>query len=446
METQVTLSMQDLFEANVLQLLDSSRTSVRQAAQWLRCSERQVYRKLAAYRVQGVVAVLHGNRFRTPHNALDPRLRIEVLGLLRSRAYRPLNTHHLAEMLAENEGIHLSVSTLRRLRIAAGVSSPRKRRSPKAHPLRDRKPSEGMMLQIDGSKHLWFGPDGGYCVLIWAIDDATGRICGALFRAEEDCVGYMLLIGQIIRHHGIPLSLYADRHSIFRPTAADKLTLEQQLAGLQEPMSQFGRAMAQVGIEQITAHSPQAKGRVERSFGTAQDRLLQEMRLAGITTIEQANAFLPRFIERYNRNFAKPAADPEPVWRPAPSQAQIDAALCLHYQRVADNANAISFGGRRLTVAVPKRSFARKSIQIRVALDGQFTYHYQGEFIGQGPRAEGELRTDASELAKLLPAPAPTTSPCPEPPQRKPRREPVSVTPASDHPWRKQAIGHKMRS
>lgn len=446
METQVTLSMQDQKQAHVLQLLDSSRTTVGQAAQLLGLSERQVYRKLAAYRAEGIVAVPHGNRGRPPHNALDPRLRIETIGLIRSDAYKPLNTHHLAQILAENEGIHLSVSALRRLRMEVGAPSPRKRRSPKAHPGRDRKPSEGMMLQIDGSKHLWFGPDGGYFVLIWAIDDATGRVCGAVFRAEEDCAGYMLMLRQIIDRHGVPLSLYADRHSIFRPTAADKLTLEQQLAGQQEPMSQFGRAMDQLGIQRITAHSPQAKGRVERSFQTAQDRLLQEMRLAKITTIEQANAFLPRFIERYNCNFAKPAADPDPAWRAAPCQAEIDAALCLRYERTADNANAISFGGLRLTVAGKERSFARKPIQIRVALDGQFTYHYKGETIGEGPRAEGELRTDASQLAKLLPAPAPNTSPCPEPPRGKSRREPVSVTPAPDHPWRKQPIGHKLRS
>lgn len=446
METQVTLSMQDQYQARVLQLLDSSKISVAEAVELLGCCKRQLYRKLAAYRAEGVRAVPHGNRGRTPHNALDPRLRIEAIGLIRADAYKPLNTHHLTEILSENEGIHLSVSTVRRLRLAAGASSPRKRRAPKAHPLRDRKPSEGMMLQIDGSKHLWFGPDGGYWVLIWAIDDATGKICGALFRAEEDCVGYMLLIRQIIRRHGIPLSLYADRHAIFRPAAADKLTIEQQLAGQQEPMSQFGRAMAQLAVQQITAHSPQAKGRVERSFLTGQDRLLHEMRLEGITTIEQANAFLPRFIERYNRNFAKPAADPTAAWRPAASQDEIDAALCLLYQRVADNANTISFGGRRLGVAGPGRSFARKSIQIRVALDGQFTYHYQGEIIGRGPRAQGDLRTDESELAKLLPLPPPTAGPCPEPARRKPRREPVSVTPAPDHPWRKQATGHKRRS
>ena len=160
METQVTLSMQDQKQAHVLQLLDSSRTTVGQAAQLLGLSERQVYRKLAAYRAEGIVAVPHGNRGRTPHNALDPRLRIETIGLIRSDAYKPLNTHHLAQILAENEGIHLSVSALRRLRMEVGAPSPRKRRSPKAHPRRDRKPSEGMMLQIDGSKHLWFGPDG----------------------------------------------------------------------------------------------------------------------------------------------------------------------------------------------------------------------------------------------------------------------------------------------
>lgn len=446
MGDQVTLDMQDQHQAHVLQLLDSSRINTQKAAELLGCCERQVYRKLAAYRAEGVAAVPHGNRGRTPHNALDSRLRTEIIGLIRSEEYKPLNTHHLAQILAENEGIHVSVSTLRRLRIAAGVSSPRKRRPPKAHPLRERKPSEGMMLQIDGSTHLWFGPEGGYFTLIWAIDDATGCICGAVFRAQEDCVGYMLMVRQIIDRHGIPLSLYADRHSIFRPTAADKLTLEQQLAGQQEPMSQFGRAMAQLGIQQISAHSPQAKGRVERSFRTAQDRLLQEMRLAKITGIEQANAFLPRFIERYNRNFGKPAADPDPVWRAAPCQAEIHAALCLQFQRVADNANTISFGGRRLAVPAKERSFARKSIQIRVALDGQFTYHYQDQLIAEGPRAEGELRTDASLLAKLLPAPAQTTCPCPEPTRRKQPREPVSVTPAPDHPWRKQPIGRKTRS
>lgn len=445
METQVTLTMQDQNVARILQLLDAANLTVGQAAEALGCCQRQVYRKLAAYRAEGVASVPHANRGRTPHNALDPKLRLEVMALVRSEAYRSFNNHHLAQMLAEHEGIHLSVSTLRRIRAEAGQRSPRKRRAPKAHPMRERKAHEGMMLQIDGSKHQWFGPDGGYCVLIWAIDDATGRICGALFRAEEDCVGYMLLIGQIIRHHGIPLSLYADRHAIFRPSAADKLTLEQQLAGQQEPMSQFGRAMAQLGIQQITAHSPQAKGRVERSFLTAQDRLLQEMRLAGITTIEQANAFLPRFVERYNRSFAKPAADPEPVWRDAPSKDVIDAALCLRYERTADNANAISFGGRKLVVAAPGRSYSRRKVQIQVTLDGQFSYHYKDELIGHGPRADGQLRTDETELAKLLPDQPP--SPCEAPKTNKPTapRYHIGTTPAADHPWRKKAIVKRPR-
>jgi len=347
METQVTLTMQDQHQASVLQLLDSSRTSVGQAAQLLDCSERQVYRKLAAYRAQGVGAVPHGNRGRTPHNALDPKLRAEVLGLIRSDAYRPLNTHHLAEILAENEGIPLSVSTLRRLRIAAGVSSPRKRRSPKAHPLRDRKPGEGMMLQIDGSKHLWFGPDGGLCVLIWAIDDATGRVCGALFRAEEDCVGYMLMLRQIIGKHGVPLSLYADRHSIFRPAAADKLTIEQQLAGQRQPISQFGRAMAQLGIQQITAHSAQAKGRVERSFETAQDRLLQEMRLNKITTINEANRFLrERPMPLFNQRFSVPPACELDAHRACES-FDLDAIVSHQEERVVTRDYAIRFKNQR---------------------------------------------------------------------------------------------------
>jgi len=440
METQVTLTMQDQQVARVLQLLDTRKLTVDQAAQALGCGPRQVYRKLAAFRARGVAAVPHANRGRKPHNALHPRLRLEVMALVRSDAYRSFNNHHLTEMLAENEGIHLSVSTVRRIRAEAGERSPRKRRSPKAHPLREPKAQEGMMLQIDGSKHQWFGSEARYCVLHWAVDDATSKICGAVFREEEDCVGYMALLEQVIGDHGVPLSLYADRHAIFRPTAADKLTIEQQLQGRQEPRSQFGRAMAELGIQQITAHSPQAKGRVERSFGTAQDRLLNEMKLAGISTIEQANAFLPQFIKRYNERFGKPPADPESAWRPAPAKADISAALCLRYERAVDNGNAISFGGRTLIVAKPSRSYSRKKVQIHVALDGQFSYHYRGELIGHGPRATGQLRTDETELVKLLPEQTPIPCKAPKPPKRRKRPQSSGVTPAADHPWRKKTI------
>jgi hypothetical protein len=171
-----------------------------------------------------------------------------------------------------------------------------------------------MLIQIDGSNHQWLGTKAPWLTLIAGIDDATGTVVAACFREQEDTAGYLHLLRQLVEQWGRPQALYHDRHSIFVRSAKDPDTVAEQLAGKRQP-TQFGRAMQHLGIASVTARSPQAKGRIERLFGTLQDRLLVELRLAGVHTLEQANRFLHTFLPRFNARFGVPAADPAPAWR-----------------------------------------------------------------------------------------------------------------------------------
>ena len=441
----VTLTMQDQETCQVMAALDGKRCSVQQAARLLELSIRQTRRKLRVYREADVAGIPHGNRGRRPANALGTALRKTVEDLARD-TYPGYNNHHLRDTLEDDHGVSLSVSSVRRIRLGAKLSSPRKRRPAKGHCLRERMAQPGMMLQLDGSPYAWLGPEHPAFTVLAAIDDATGEAF-ALFRQEEDTVGYMLLLRDIIRQRGLPQSLYTDRHTIFRAPSKDTLSIDDQLAG-KRPESQFDRAARQLGVRIITAHSPQAKGRVERLHNTFQDRLANELKTAQITTLDDANAFLKGFLPRYNRRFAKPPADPTSAYRPAPSKGELDHALALHFTRTAGKDNAVNFGGRRLLVTKSRaESYAKKRITVRVALDGKLSFWYRDQCLGKGPTAVGELRADPGRLADLLPQPDKPEKPAP---LKKPRATakpkaadpPQSgVTPKPDHPWRKFRFG-----
>ena len=197
--------------------------------------------------------------------------------------YAGANHTHLSELLSERDGIDMGRTTLRRILVNSGLSSPRRRRPPKHRVRRQRMPREGMLVQLDGSYHRWLGEDGPQFTILFAVDDATGCVPGALFCDHEDTSSYFLLMQGLIRRRGIPLALYTDRHAVFKRRS------EYQPAGTP---TQFGRAMEELGTQLIFALSPQAKGRVERTAGTFQDRLITELRLAGATTVEQAKAVL----------------------------------------------------------------------------------------------------------------------------------------------------------
>jgi transposase len=315
---KVTLNNKEQKRLIVLNKVLEGQMTGQEAAEMLGLSLRHTRRLIAGYRQAGAPALAHGNRGRPPVNKLDKQVGEEIVRLARTE-YLDYNDTHFTEELAERHGIAVSTPTVRRLRRAAGLGSPRKRRAPRHRRRRQRYPQAGMLLQVDGSKHNWLEKRGPWLTLRAAIDDATNEVPWAVFRAEEDATGYALLVHHISQTHGLPLALYADRHSIFQSPKVP--TLEEQLEGL-EPRSHLGRLLNELDIGLIEARSPQAKGRVERLFGTLQDRLVKELRRAEASTLEEANVVLHNYLPRFNRRFVKPAAQPGSAYRPSLTRAE----------------------------------------------------------------------------------------------------------------------------
>ncbi len=285
--------------------------------------------------------------------------------------YAGLNHTHMTEMLSEREGIDLSRSTVRRVLLAGGLPSPRRRRSPRRYRRRERYPQKGMLLQVDGSRHDWLQGRGLYLTLVGAVDDATGTAPAAVFREQEDTHGYMLMLREIIDHHGVPLALYSDRLGIFQRSSKQPETLEEQLRGRRD-LTQFARALEELDIRLILAHTPQAKGRIERVWGTFQDRLVSELRLAGATTIEQANRVLADFLTRFNRQFAVVPAQLNSAYRQLPPDLSLDSVLCFKYRRTVANDDTVRFNGAAIQILPNDRrsSYARATVEVQERLDG----------------------------------------------------------------------------
>ena len=255
----------------------------------------------------------HGNRGRMPVNRISEQVRQEIVRLAKS-SYQDYNDCHFTEELVEQANpIVVSRSTLRRIRRAAGQGSPRKRRAPRYRSRRERSPRTGMLLQTDGSRKDWLEGRGPWLTLVGMIDDANNEITGATFREEEDAAGYFQVLEQVCMTKGLPQALYADQHAIFQ--SHSKPTLEQELSG-EMPRTQFGRLVYELGIQLIAARSPQAKGRIERLWGTLQDRLVKELRKAGACDLESANQVLAAYLPKFNSCFQVEAADPDSAFVP----------------------------------------------------------------------------------------------------------------------------------
>jgi transposase len=323
----ITLSSINQRRLLILNHLEVGAIVNAQAASLLGLSVRQVRRLRGKYRDEGAAVLVHGNRGRRPVHALDPAVAARIVELAKTK-YAGFNQHHLTEMLGEQEGLTVSRPSVYRILKAAGIAAPRRRRPSRHCRRRDRYPRAGMLLQIDGSWHDWLEGRGPWLSLVGGIDDATGMVPWATFREREDAQGYFELLRAVVRRHGIPWAVYSDRHGIFFKAKAKELTLDEALAGRAEP-TQFARLLEELGVELILARSPQAKGRVERLWGTFQDRLASELRLAGARTAADAEAVLHRYLPRHNRRFAVPAADPAGAWIPWPKGRRADDVLLL---------------------------------------------------------------------------------------------------------------------
>ena len=435
---RIVLGATEQRRAVVLNRVLSGAWTQAEAAVALGRSERQVRRLLAAYRERGPAALVHGNRGRAPANQLAAAVRARVVELART-TYAGCNDTHLAELLAEREeGVAVSRPTVRRGRRAAaaaglaGAGSPRSRRPPKHRKRRERAAQAGLLLQADGSPHRWLGPAGPEWTLLAGIDDATGTVPWAVFRAQEDAAGYLLWLRRVAETRGVPVALYVDRHGVFRRQKHAPLTVEEELAGGPLP-TQFGRALAELGIRVIRARSPQAKGRVERLFGTLQGRLVAELRLAGVRTLDEANRALARFLPAFNARFGVPPAQPGSAYRPlsdvlAPG-ATLDAVLCFKYPRIVGADNAVRFFAHRLQLGPgpARRSSARARVEVHERLDGSLAVYHQGTLLAARP-APAEAPLLRARKLRRYPEP-PTAAPPPGPPG-----------PPATHPWRQKRI------
>ena len=374
----VTMSQKEFQRVKVIENAAGGRLSVREASRLLQLSERQVQRLKRRYRPDSLAWVRHGNCGRPMPWALSVPQKQLILNLARGK-YQGFNDSHLAEKLRTEENLAVSRETVRRLLRAAKLASPQKRRPRKYRSRRPPRPRFGMMALTDASRHDWLEGRGPTLTLIGFQDDATGQILAAHFQLEaENTLGYLRALHSMITTHGVPLSLYRDRHSIFQRNDPH-WTLAEQLAGKQSP-TQLGRVLQELGIEQIPAYSPQAKGRIERVWRTCQDRLVSELRLAHATTLAQANTVLARFCADYNQRFARPAADSARDFRSLPRRFDLTRCLALHYRRVVAADHTVTLGAH--SIALPPlsghRGYAGETVELAHLLDGSL-HVYRGD-------------------------------------------------------------------
>jgi hypothetical protein len=368
------MSERDLQRIQVLSEVSNCWRPIASAAVVLALSTRQVRRLLKAYRLDGGGAIVHKARGRPSNNKIADGVRDRAVGLVRS-AYADFGPTLAAEMLAEKHGLKVSRETLRTWMIEAGLWLSRQQRR-RFHQPRLRREALGELVQIDGSEHRWFEDRADPCTLLVFIDDATGRLMQLRFVPSESAFTYFEALQGYLETHGCPVAFYSDRHSIFRVPKKD--------AKGGQGMTQFGRALAELNIEILCASSSQAKGRVERVNRTLQDRLVKELRMAKISSIETGNAFLPGFIARFNARFGVIPARPEDLHRPLnipPDRLRL--ILCRRDQRYVSQQLTLSYD--RLRIMLERNEvtigLAGKYVDTYAFADGGLEVRWQGLFL-----------------------------------------------------------------
>ena len=345
------------------------------ACELLGLGVRQVKRLVHAYRRFGDRGVISGRRGKPSNNAPDRAQVARIEAALRDR-YADFGATLAAEKLLEHEGIAVSKEAVRQVQIRLGLWRPKRRRDKRVFQVRERRARFGELIQIDGSHHAWLEERGPKCALIVFIDDATGRLTGLSFSPAETTRAYLDVLRSHVLAHGVPLAFYSDRHGIFRINA------KEIASG--DGLTAFGRVIGRLGIEQICATTPQAKGRVERANQTLQDRLVKELRLAGICDYAAAQAFLPGFMARYNARFSvepRNAMDAHKAW--ADSAEALDAALAEHIERRLSKALTFSAGGAIYCIKTRHAGIAFRGakVTVRCYLDGRMDVVFKDRLL-----------------------------------------------------------------
>ena len=405
------LSQKELQRIKVIEDVVQGRLTAREAAELLQVSTRQIKRLKQRQEEERAAWVHHGNRGRRPVNAIPLAVRQQIVALAQGR-YAGFNDSHLHEKLTEVEGLTVSRPSVHRILRQARMASPQKRRPPKYRARRERRSQEGMMLLVDGSRHDWLEGRGPRLTLLGLADDATGKVPAALFQTEhEDAAGYLRLFRRQVETHGIPLSIYRDQHGTLQRND-QHWSLEEQLAGRQFP-TQVGRALDELGIEAIVARSPQAKGRIERTWRTFQDRLISELRLAGAGTLEEANIVLEGFLCAYNERFGRPAARSAIAYRKLDRRLDLNYIFSLRYVRsVAQDHVIAAVPGCsiQLPPLASGRGYAGQKVEVCQQPNGDFHIYLESRLLhielapagASAPRALPFRRTKGPHKKKAL--------------------------------------------
>jgi transposase len=404
----------------ILEGVRDGRVTLKTAALRLGVTYRQLRRIWKRFRDEGDPGLIHRGRGRPSNRSKPASLRHRAIRRYRER-YEGFGPTLACEKLAQ-EGVVLDHETLRRWLIEERLwAGPKSRTRHRAY--RERKARFGEMLQLDGSPHRWFGRHEPEACLMNMVDDATGTTL-SLMTESETLEGAMRLLWRWIERYGVPVALYTDRHTIYR--AFRQPTLQEDLAG-EEPLSSFGRACKKLGIAILTAHSPQAKGRVERKHGVFQDRFLKELTLQHITTIAGANVLLQEgFVEDLNRRFAVPPADPADAHRPLAKGENLAAILCREISRTVSNDFTVRYEGRWYQITRENRSLPkpRFRVTVRTLLDGTLELWQDGRRLAFEAIPTRQMGATA------------TTNPV------KPRPRPAPPIPGPNHPWRTRCISN----
>ena len=335
------MSRKELHRPGLLKAACAGRITTRQLAEALRMSLRQARRLKRRFEAAGATGLTHRSRGRPSPRRLALATRDEVMRLM-TTVYAGFNDSHMTEKLREQHGLRVSRESVRRVRQHLGLAPQRARQAPQARRRRVPEAARGALVQIDGSPFAWLEARGPDLMLIGAIDDATGDILALYFRPAEDVHGYATLFQHLFTTHGLPLALYGDGLNLLVRNDGH-WSLDEQLAGRQAP-THLGTMLQALGVGYLRARSPQAKGRIERLWATLQDRLVSELRLRAIATVEAAHTYLPEFIADFNRRFGRAPVDPQPVWRRPPRDLPL--VLGCRYRRVVARDNTVRLGPR----------------------------------------------------------------------------------------------------
>lgn len=417
------MSQKEVKRAQVLDMLEEDKISQQEASKRIGVSTRQVRRLSKCYRAEGLGGLVSKKRGRASNRRLDEAARTTAIELIGTH-YRDFGPTLANEKLAELHGIQLSVESTRQLMIGAGYWRTRRGGTVCTHPMRERRARFGELIQIDGSPHDWFEGRGEYCTLLVFIDDATGRLTQLRFTPTETTLGYMRVLHDHIWTHGAPAALYSDRHSVFHINAKDADP---------EAETQFARAARELGIECIPANTPQAKGRVERANQTLQDRLVKEMRLAGINDMDSANAWLPGYIADYNRRFAVVPKDPSDAHLAYPgTSAELVRTLSVQMTRTLSKNLSCQYENQLLQIKTTGTGLGLRGAKVTVLehFDGrkellwkkrQLAYTVMDKPRHQTPVADSKTVNARVDKAMV--------------------RRDTGHKPAPSHPWRNMPIG-----